>query len=49
MKDFFLKVLAVVMGAAIVANVTMLFRFSERLTRIETKIEMAGTKVAKND
>lgn len=40
MNKIWLNVLSTVMAAAIIGNVTMLWKFSERLTRIETKLDL---------
>ncbi len=40
MKDFTLKIASTVLAAALVANVGLLWRMSERLSVLETKIEM---------
>jgi hypothetical protein len=39
-KDFFSKVLATLLAAAVVANVTLLWRMDSRLTRIETVLQV---------
>ena len=39
MTAFVKNILATVIAAAIVANVAVLWQFSERLARIETKLE----------
>jgi ABC-type uncharacterized transport system YnjBCD permease subunit len=40
MKNFWLTTLSLIVATAIGANVAMLFQFGERLTRIETKLEI---------
>jgi hypothetical protein len=40
MKDFTLKIASTVLAAALVANVGLLWRMSERLTALETKLEL---------
>ena len=39
MNSFLKNILATVIAAAVVANVTVLWQFSERLARIETKLD----------
>jgi len=39
MSPFLKNIIGTVIAAAIVANVTILFHFGERLARIETKLE----------
>lgn len=41
---FFLGVLASLLVAAITANTALLFRMSERLTAVETKLEILASK-----
>jgi hypothetical protein len=41
---FFLSVLASLLTAAIVANTAVIFRMSERLTAVETKLEILASK-----
>ncbi len=40
MKDFTLKIASTVLASALVANVALLWRMSERLSVLETKIEI---------
>lgn len=40
MKNVWANVVATVAAAAILANVTMLWQFSERLTKIETRLQI---------
>jgi hypothetical protein len=46
MNKFFLNVLATLMSAAIVANVAFMFKVSDRLARLETKLEFQSVKVS---
>lgn len=42
MKGFWGNVAATVCAAALIANVAMLWSFSERLTKIESRLEWMG-------
>ena len=49
MNTFVKNVLSAIIAASIVGNATMLFRFSERLTKIEDRLEyLTHHNLAKN-
>jgi hypothetical protein len=43
MKDFFLKIAQTLVAAAIVANVALLWRLNERVSRIETRLGIVAS------
>jgi hypothetical protein len=47
MKDFFLKVAATVLAAAIVATASALWKMNERLARIETVLSIKNQTASK--
>lgn len=47
MNKFFLNVLATVTAAALIANVAVLFKLNERITRIETILKVQNQTVSK--
>ena len=44
LNKFFLGIVGSLLTAAIIANCTLLFRMSERLTAVETKLEILASK-----